>query len=434
MLTNPNQLLSSLAPWNAWDAPSSFVGLKREITTDIFPFIGRPEALVLTGMRRCGKSTVMYQLLEQLVDNGIDRQSILFVNFDEPALEAGRGNELIENIYNAFRKKLWPTGHAYLFLDEIQHVPKWEKWVSARLKTEDINIIISGSSAQLMGREIATLLTGRNLTFRVYPLSFSEFLQFRGTDIDLAAPLSWEKKRSHIEYELDNFLKWGALPEAVLAKNDLVRRKILAQYLDDMLFKDVVIRHEVRDARILRDMAVFLLTHTACRITLQSLRKAFGISLDMARSYLSYLEEPYLVSEIRSYARSFKAQQVAARKIYAGDLGLRNVASLSPNEDIGRLEETAVFHKLEKRDSALYYWNNQKKEIDFLVCKGLEPDELVQVTHSNLVDIKTKTRELAPLQDPVLFPGAERVLITNDWPEQVSAAITNHRLWEWLLT
>jgi len=435
MSNNPNQLLSSLASWNSWDAPSPFVGLPRDITSDIFPFIGRPEALVLTGMRRCGKSTVMYQLIEKLVDNGVDRRSILFVNFDEPALEIGLGCELLENIYKAFRKKLCPTGRAYIFLDEIQHVPEWEKWVSARLKTEHINIIISGSSAQLMSREIATLLTGRNITFRVYPLSFKEFLQFRDTDIDISSPLSWEKKRSYIEHELDNFLQWGALPEAVLAKDNLVRSKILSQYLDDILFKDVVIRHEIRDARILRDMAVFLLTHTACRVTLQSLRKTFGISLDMARNYLSYLEEPYLIGEVRGYARSLKAQQVSARKIYAGDLGLRHVASLSPNEDIGRLEETAVFHKLERQEGRLFCWSDQKQEVDFLVGQGLEPSELVQVTHSNLSEPKTRARELAPLTDLTIFPGANRLLITGDWPTQLlPPSLTNHRLWEWLLT
>ena len=434
MFDNPNQILSFLAPWNAWDAPSPFAGIQREITTEILPFIGRPEALVLTGMRRCGKSTVMYQLLEKLVEKGVDRQAILFVNFDEPALEPSRGKELLENIYQTFRKKLYPTGHAYLFLDEIQHVPGWEQWVSGRLKTEDLDIIISGSSAQLMSREIATLLTGRNITCRIFPLSFLEFLQFRGVNIDVSAPLTWEKRRHKIEHELDNYLQWGALPEVVLAEGNLLRNKILSQYLDDILFKDVVIRHQVRDARMLRDMAVFLLTHTACRITLQSLRKTFGISLDMARSYLSYLEEPYLIGEVRGYARSLKAQQVSARKIYAGDLGLRHAASLSPNQDIGRLEETAVFHKLEKNGRELFSWNDRKKEIDFLVCRGLEPNELIQVTHSDLSDPKTKTRELASLIDPTIFQDADRTLITSDWPKQsIPSSIKNHRLWEWLL-
>ncbi len=427
-------ILTALAPWNAWDEPSLFTGIRRGITDEIMSFIGRPEVLVLTGMRRCGKSTIMYQLIETLVARGIKRQEILFVNFDEPALNASRGTELLEDIYIAFRTKMSPTGHVYLFLDEIQNVPGWEKWVNARLKTEDVDIIVSGSSAQLMSREIATLLTGRNITFRIFSLSFGEFLHFRNVEIDLSSPLSWEKKRHQISNELDNYLLWGALPEAVLAADDLHRRKLLNQYLDDILFKDVVIRHQIRDARLLRDMAIFLLTHTACRITLQALRKTFAISLDMARSYLSYLEEPYLINEVRGYARSLKAQQVSARKIYAGDLGMRQVASLTKSEVMSRLEETAVFHKLEQKGQQLFYWNERNKEIDFLVCNGLEPSELIQVTHSDLSNPQTEKRELAPLLEPAIFQDAAKTLITSDWPDHaVPEPVQNYRLWEWLL-
>ncbi len=125
------------------------------------------------------------------------------------------------------------------------------------------------------------------------------------------------------------FLQWGCFPEVTLERSDEIRARLLSQYLDDTLFKDVVMRHQIRDACLLRDMAVYLLTHTACRITLQSLRKIFGISLDMARAYLTYLEESYLIGEVRSHARSLKAQQVAPRKVYAGDLGLRHVAALT---------------------------------------------------------------------------------------------------------
>ncbi len=435
MLNNSHQLLTALAPWNAWDEPSPFTGLPRGITETLFSFLDRPEAIVLTGMRRSGKSTVMYQLIERLVEGGADRHSILFVNFDEPALEPSRGSELLENIYRAFRQKLCPAGRAYLFFDEIQHVPGWERWVSSRLKTEDIRVVISGSSAQVMSREIATLLTGRNLTFRIHPLSFAEFLRFRKISIDINAPLSWEKRRSEIEHELDNFLQWGALPEAVLAQNDIIRRKILSQYLDDLLFKDVIIRHEIRDAGLLRDFAVYLLTHSACRMTLQSLRKAFGISLDKARRYLSYLEEPYLVSVVKGYARSLKSQQVSVRKIYAGDTGLRNAASLSPGDDLGRLEETVVFHKLSQAEKEIYCWHDQNREIDFLVCDGLEPTEIIQVTHSDLTDRKTRKRELAPLLEPTIFPGTKRLLLTHDWPKGLNLpeTINNSRLWEWLL-
>jgi len=130
----------------------------------------------------------MFQLVEALVAKGADRTSILYVNFDEPAIEPRRGTVLLEEIYQVFRERLCPKGRAIVFLDEVQHVPEWERWVSGRLITENISIVVSGSSAQLMSREIATLLTGRNITIRIFPLSFSE-------NIRLATNLKWDTFR-----------------------------------------------------------------------------------------------------------------------------------------------------------------------------------------------------------------------------------------------
>lgn len=430
---NVSKLLSALAPWNAWDGPSTRAGIPRDCTPTLLPLIARPEALVLTGIRRGGKSTIMHQLIEALVAEGSDRTSILYVNFDEPGLEAGRGAALLEDIYRAFRERLCPMGRAVLFLDEVQYVEQWERWVNARLSTEDVRIVVSGSSARLMSREIATLLTGRNITVRIFPLSFSEFLRFKGVEVQQGDRLLLKGHHHVIRHELHNFLDWGSFPAASLEPSAEIRARLLSQYLDDILFKDVVIRHEIRDARLLRDMAVYLLTHTACRMTLQSLRKVFSISLDMARSYLAFLEEPYLIGEVRAYARSLKAQQATARKLYAGDLGLRRIAALTRSEDIGRIEETAVFHALERKGRDLFYLEQGPGEVDFLISRGLAVEEMIQITHSDLADEKTRNRELGPLADPGLFPEAARALICAEQPTaEVPGAISIRQLWEWL--
>jgi predicted AAA+ superfamily ATPase len=242
MAKTMNKLLSALAPWNAWDSPSPRTGIPRDITPTLLPLIQRPEALVLTGIRRGGKSTIMFQLVEALVAKGTDRTSILYVNFDEPAIEPSRGTALLEEIYQAFRERLCPRGRAIVFLDEVQHVPEWERWVNGRLVTENISIVVSGSSAQLMSREIATLLTGRNITVRIFPLSFSEYIRFKGVDISMENRLLLEKQRHVLRHELHNFLQWGCFPEVTLEQSDEVRARLLSQYLDDILFKDVVMR------------------------------------------------------------------------------------------------------------------------------------------------------------------------------------------------
>lgn len=235
MAQNSRKLIAALAPWNAWEGPLSHTGIDRDITTQLLHLIGRPEALVLTGIRRSGKSTIMLQLIEALVSQGNDRKSILYVNFEEPTLDTRQGVELLEDIYLAFREILWPAGHATLFLDEIQYVNEWEKWVNARLRTEDVDIIVSGSSAQLMSREIATLLTGRNITVRIFPLSFSEFLRFRGVDGSIE-DISISKDRHRFRHELSNYLQWGAFPEAALEKSEAIRSRLLSQYLLERYF------------------------------------------------------------------------------------------------------------------------------------------------------------------------------------------------------
>ena len=276
-------MLTTISRWNRWGGASLDPGIPRDLVPTLDPFLDSKDVVGLVGPRRAGKSTVLFQLMDRLEVRGVLRPAMLHLNLEEPALAPELGADMLERAYRTWRQHVWPRGRAWLFFDEVQAVPGWERWVRARAGTEDIKFFVTGSSSALLSRELGTLLTGRHLTFRVHPLSFCEFLRFRGIEpptqpelVEAPAPLL---------HALHEYLQWGGFPEVVLATD--VRRKelLLKQYFDDVLYRDVALRHRVRDVPALRALAVHLLTHTASLVSFQRLAKVLQISPQAARAY-----------------------------------------------------------------------------------------------------------------------------------------------------
>ena len=203
-------MLEILNQWNRWGAAQLKSGYAREITTKITPFINTNEIVALIGLRRAGKTTVLYQIMDTLESTGTPRQAMLHMNFEEPAIAPKLSLEVLDQIYRTYREEIYPAGKAYLFFDEIQNVPHWEKWVRARNESEDIKIFITGSSANLMSRELATVLTGRHVEFYVTPFSFKEMLRIKQIEI----PTSKLKVNPPpiIHNTLNEYMKWGGFP------------------------------------------------------------------------------------------------------------------------------------------------------------------------------------------------------------------------------
>ena len=167
----------------------------------------------------------MFQLIDELERRGRPTEAVLHINFEEPAFARGLDNELLEQLYRAYREQVFPEGRAYLFLDEVQHVAAWERWVRARNESEDIKIVVTGSSAELMSRELASRLTGRPLEFRVFPLCFREMLDFRSIPV----PSSFQSDPPKVIQALGEYLHWGGFPEVVLAKDERRKQALLRQ-------------------------------------------------------------------------------------------------------------------------------------------------------------------------------------------------------------
>lgn len=404
-------MLSILYRWNRWGGASLSAGIIRQVTSRLLPFLHSSEIITLIGPRRAGKTTVLFQIMDVLEKAGIPQQAMLHVNLEEPALSPELHSDVLEKIYRTYREAIYPSGKVYMFIDEIQNIPHWEKWIRSRNESEDIKFFITGSSSQLMSKELATVLTGRHVSFSVFPLSFKEFLHFRKKEV--AMENIKNEFNPMFKQALNTYFKWGGFPEIVLAENDERKNLLLKQYFDDILFKDVAMRHAIRDTFALRSIAVFLLTHTGSLISFQRLAKVFEVSLDLARSYCNYLQEAFMVDFLPFYSRKAAERQRNPAKVYALDLGLRNVVSLSASEDKGHITETAVFHQLKRQKHDGIFYVKKENEIDFLIRQGITIHTAIQVAEDAGTAAVSEREVRALTEAKQLFPQAELMLITK---------------------
>lgn len=429
------KIFEILAKWNAWDKELGDTGFFRSITNKIMDHIKGPEAIAFKGVRRSGKSTIMLQIIKELLSKGVKPTDIIYINFEEPFFIENKKNNILEKIYNIYREQINPDRFPYIFLDEIQEISNWEKWVRAKIDLKEAKIFITGSSSKLLSAELSTLLTGRNISFTVQPLSFKEFLEFKG--VKISKHKTWlVNNKAIIKNLLKEYMKFGGFPEAVLRKNSNAKEILLKQYFEDILYKDIVARHQIRDVETLKNIAYFYLTNMANLVSYNKIKNILDVPMDVVRSYSSYLYESFLVKDVLKHSFKVKEQLRNPKKIYAIDTGLRNVVSYRFSEDFGRIAENIVFTALAGKGSEIYYYKNLG-EIDFVAKRGAQIEELVQVSMINAEDKKTAQREIRALEDGMTNLKVNKgTIITGDWEESIRISkgiISAVPLWMWLL-
>lgn len=344
------------------------------------------EIVDLVGPRRSGKSSILKLVINKLKLS----DNFLYINFEDPFFVANNSPQVIEDLVEVFLE-YFNKDLRYIFFDEIQEISGWEKALRKFRDAKEYKIFITGSSSKLLSSEIATLLTGRHLSYGVWPLSFAEFLAFKGV-VALG-----KKDRilndQPIAKSFDEFLLIGGFPEAVITG----QKELLKNYFYDILQKDVVARHNLRDKGVLEKMGVYLLSNSGKTISLESLKKTLNLSYVSAKAYLNYLKDAFLVFAVPQFSYSLKKQEKAFKKIYAIDTGLADAVSFKFSEDKGRLLENAVALELLKNNRDIYYYRGQGNlEADFLVKEKLKVRQAIQVSWS-LAEEKTKRREISGL-------------------------------------
>ena len=348
----------------------------RKHIQDVAPYLEANVIKLITGPRRAGKSVYALQILSG--------KNYAYLNFDDTQL-LGAFNE--DAVMQALAE-VYP-GYEYLLLDEIQNLDSWDAWVS-KLYRRGVNLVITGSNANLLSSEMSTLLTGRYVEIQILPFSMEETLKYR--EVPVNAELPDEKAKLFIE--MDDYLKKGGYPEIV--KNREIEQAYLTALFDSIILKDVAQRHKIRKITELYDLADYLISNYSNPLSYNEIAEELSLgSVTTVKKFCGYLAEPYLFFYLPRFNNKLKEMKKAPRKVYVVDNGLIYTRSFELSSNNGRQLENMVFIELLRRGydlkkSLFYYRTSNDKEVDFVIRDGRKVTSLIQVSY----DIsKTKTRE-----------------------------------------
>lgn len=430
-----NEIISILDDWNFWKKELQVGIMRTYYLNKLKKFLSTNQIIVITGARRSGKSFIMRQLAKSLINEKISKDEILIINFEDPRFIDLNARSL-EKIYETYLEFLQPKGKPCVFLDEVQEVKDWEKWVRMMHELNKAKIIVSGSNAKLLSKELATLLTGRHLDLTVFPLSFSEYLIFN--NLKIRDNLDIVHRNIEIKSLLRKYLEFGAFPQVVLTEE---KREILLNYFEDILSKDIIKRFNIRKSEKIRSLAKFYLSNISTLTTFNSTEKFLKISADTIEKFAEHFQTAYIVFFVKRFSYKVKNQEKSPRKIYTIDTGLANTTGFRFSENFGKLAENIVFLELKREqimnpDMEIFYWKDTNhREVDFVI-KETQMKKLIQVCW-NIDTPETKNREVKALLKAMKeFKLKEGVIITEDY--EAEEKIKNKKirfipLWKWLL-
>ncbi|MDP2818500.1 MAG: ATP-binding protein [Polaromonas sp.] len=404
------------------------------------------KAIAVIGMRRAGKTSLLWQIMAQQLAQGVPREALVYFSFEDERLAGMTALDLqgvVEEYYKLHPERR-DSQKTIFFLDEIQLVPGWETFVRRILDTETIGIYLSGSSAKLLSREIATSMRGRALEAIVTPFSFREMLRHHGV-LPTQPSRHWTKaQRSASHHQLVQYLAVGGFPEAqslLAPQHTRQRLELLKTYVDVVLLRDVIERHNVTQPQVLRWLVQQLLGNAAGAFSVNRFfndLKSRGIAVGKERlhEYLAHLEDTFLVTSIHIASESERRRQVNPRKSYPVDTGLSALFDPAGKPNTGHALETVVLHECLRRGAQLaYVRTTQGYEVDFLATRYDGQQTLIQVC-ADINNPDTFSRETRALQAAQLeHPTAQCLLITMEPPlrEKLVDGVTIVLAMDWLL-
>lgn len=399
------------------------------------------KAIAVVGMRRVGKTTFLWQVLGERWRAGAPRDALLFFSFEDERLMAMQVADLqilVEEYYLLYPQKR-DRERVVFFLDEVQIVPGWETFVRRLIDAESVEVFLSGSSARLLSREVATSMRGRAMEVCLYPFSFREYLRHHGCEPQQSVTRLPKGERSLLQNRLEAYLQEGGFPEAQgVRPRD--RAQLLRGYVDLVLLRDVIERYNVSHPVALRWMVRSLLANPAGMFSVNKMyndlrSQGIAVGKDRVYSYLSYLEDAFLVRIIPVAASSERQKMVNPRKVYPVDPALIPLYDRSGRANIGHALETCVLLELERRGAEVHYVRTASGyEVDFLARYWDGREELVRVC-ADLTDIQTAEREVRALvQASQLYPHARPLLIAlHSTPHITPEGITIRTALDWFL-
>ncbi len=399
-------------------------GIERAELSQLNKYIKLSHTVIIAGIRRAGKSTLLLQIMENFY-----KDNCYYFNFEDERLlnfEVEDFNMLYELFLEIKGKK------ETFFFDEIQNINGWENFIR-RMQDQGNKFFITGSNASLLSKELGTKLTGRYVYIELLPFSFREYLSFKNVSFDENSFFQTEE-RAKLKKYFNNYLKEGGMPEYLKYKE----KEILTRNYEDILYRDIATRYDIKQVKALRELALYLLSNLSGLFSYNSLKGFLKLgSVNTVKSYVEYLENSFLIFTVNLFSYSLKQQFVAPKKVYCVDNGLANSISFRFSKDYGKFLENLVFLELKRRKKEIYYYKTKNgMEVDFLIREKNKIENLIQVAKS-LSDFKTKEREVKSLaaamkelkiKNGLIFTEDEENLIKDS-----GATIKVLPVWKWLL-
>lgn len=367
-----------------WDN-QKYVSIKRDILDKFISYISLKQIITITGIRRCGKSTLAKQAINYLIESGVAKENIFFINLENPYfLEYKHDAKFLNTIFEEYLKLMNPKGKIYCIFDEIQYFDNWQVYIKSKYESSNIKYIITGSNSSMLSHELATLLSGRSLNIHLDTFSFTEFLDFKR--IDYKSEFAQIKNRIDIARAKEEYLKWGGFYEVFEASDEMTKKELLISYVKNIIYQDIIPRYSIRNSEIVERLFFYLLTNIAGVINYTTLAKTFEVSDKTIKEYINYFEDVFLLKRIDKFHNKLKEKIKSTKKIYVLDNGFLQIAPTN-SKNLGSSLENGVFVILNKLyDEVTYIKENY--EIDFRCA-----DTLYQVSYK-MDDEKTRQREL----------------------------------------
>lgn len=378
--------------------------VRRAALDKLVTYLPLRQIITITGIRRCGKSTLARQAIEYLTKSGTDKSNVLFVNLEHPYfLEYRHDPNYLETIYEHYLKLMNPKGRIYVVFDEIQYFDQWQVYIKSKYEISDIKFIITGSNSSMLSNELNTLLSGRSLNVHLHTFSFTEFLDFR--EIPYRSEMERIVNKIEIYRAKEAYLNWGGFYEVMEVDDESIKKEILLSYARNILYQDIVPRYGIRNSETLERLFFYLISTATGQLNYKTLSDIFGISDKTIREYITYFEDVFLIRRIDRYHDKPKERIKSMKKVYLLDNGFLRIEP-QHSKNLGAALENWVFTVLERKNEPLHYLKDGK-EIDFYCC-----DTLYQVSYA-IDDEKTKKREMEAFEY-FKTQGRRSCLITFD--------------------
>ena len=409
-----------LNKYNFWSDKYPTTGYLRDLYTNkIFESIDNRLIKVLVGQRRVGKSYILRQLISRLIDGGVNKENIIYINKELTDFDFIKDYKDLDELVNIYRQELKPDGKIWLFLDEIQNIEGWEHLINSYSQdyVDSYEVFLTGSNSKMLSGELATLLSGRYIEFQIYPFSFAEYIGITNKE---------KTKQSYIDY-----MESGGLPELFMLPNEETKRNYVSAVKDTVLLRDIIQRHNIKDAKLLEDLFVYLVNNASNLLSITNIVNYFKskgrtTTYDTVSNYIGYIEDTFIIHKAERYDIRGKDTISGNSKYYINDLSFKNYIYPGFGFGVGYKLENLIYLELRRAGYEVYVGALRDKEIDFVAKKD---DRVIYIQSSYiLTDEQTIKREYSPLQsiednyekfvvslDDMAFPSNKGIKHVQAW-------------------